>query len=212
MSYFEQKNKIKQAILKANNKELQPYEESFLTASSSLLEDAKEKGIEFLYSDLIENDIKYTFRSSLGNGQYISANREASECLEISIRARDVFPKKIPDWVEHSQKCFDHLIIKFISDGLNEKVRKKKGKEYETDIYIHLENKEEDTLKTIGSRLHSIYQYRSKFKHVHYTDENGFRRIRSLRNKDLINAKLVIMDFYKESLSLFLPIYKKYFH
>jgi len=212
MSYLEQKKNIEVSKSITENKVLQPYEEDFITAKPRSLDEVKKKGLEFLYSDLIEKDIKYEFKTSLGNGQYISANNEASICLELSLSARDVFPKKIPDWTEHSQKCFDHLIIKYISDGLNEKVEKKKGKDYETDIYIHLEDKEDDALKIIGSRLHSIYQYRSEFKHVHYTDDKGYRRIKNLSNKKLNKIKSIIIDFYKESLTVFLPIYKNMFN
>ncbi len=211
MSYLDQKKKVEENIIKTDKKALFPYEEAFLTTEPVNLDKIKEKSIEYLYSDLLEKDIKYEFKPSLGNGQYSSANKEAIECLDLSLKARNLFPKKLPDWLEHSQKCFDHLIVKYISDGLKEKVEKQKGRDYETDIYTHLEKKEDDGHKTIGSRFNSIYQYRSKFKHIHYTDENGFRRIKQIRNKDLVNAKSVVLDFYKESLTLFLPIYKRQF-
>lgn len=211
MSYLEQKRNIEESKLKSEKKALQPYEENFLTSVPRSLEEIKKKGVEFLYSDLLENDIKYEFKSTLGNGQYISANNEASECLELTVKARELFPRKIPDWTEHSQKCFDHLIIKYISDGLKEKVDKQKGKDYETDIYIHLENKEDDSHKKIGLLFRLIYNHRSSFKHLHYTDENGYKRIKQIRNKELIKAKNEIIDYYKESLTMFLPIYQKIF-
>lgn len=202
MSYLEQKKKIEENKLKADDKTLLPYEEAFLTSEPISLDEIKKKSVEFLYSDLLERDINYDFKSSLGNGQYLSANKEAVECLDLSLKARNLFPKKLPDWLEHSQKCFDHLLVKYISDGLKEKVEKQKGRDYETDIYTHLESKEDNEHKTIGSRFNSIYQYRSKFKHIHYTDDNGFRRIKPIRNKDLVNAKSVVLDFYKESLNI----------
>ena len=211
MSYSDQKRNIEATKSLNESKSLQSYEEDFLTTKPRSLDELKKKGLEILYSDLIEYDIKYEFKTSLGNRSYISANKEASECLDLSLKARDLYPKKIPDWLEHSQKCFDHILIKYISDGLKEKVDKPKGRDYETDIYAHLENKEDETHKTIGARFNSIYQYRSKFKHVHYTDDNGYRRIKSIRNKDLENVKSVAMDFYKESLIMFLPVYKKIF-
>lgn len=211
MSYLEQKRNIEESKTKIENNSLQPYEENFLTTVPRSLDEVKKKGLEFLYSDIVEKDIKYEFKSSLGNAQYISANNEASECLELALKARELFPRKIPDWTEHSQKCFDHLIIKYISDGLKEKVANQKGKDYETDIYIHLENKDDDSNKKIGLLFRLIYNHRSSFKHVHYTDGNGYKRIKQIRNKDLIKAKNEIIDYYKESLNIFLPIYKNIF-
>lgn len=211
MSYLEQKKKINKNKLRADNKTLLPYEELFLTTELKSIDELKSKSVEFLYSDLVEQDIHYDFKPSLGNGQYLSANKEATECIDLSLRARNLIPKKLPDWLEHSQKCFDHLLVKYISDGLKEKVEKLKGRDYETDIYAHLENKEDKEHKIIGSRFNSIYQYRSKFKHIHYTDDNGFRRIKTIRNKDLVKAKYVVLDFYKESLNIFLAIYKEQF-
>lgn len=211
MSFLEQKKKVEENNLKEENKTLLPYEAEFLITEPFSLDEIKKKSVEYLYSDLIEQNINFDFNPSLGNVQYLSANKEAIECIDLSREARKLLPKKLPDWLEHSQKCFDHLIVKYISDGLKEKVVKQKGRDYETDIYTHLENKEDNENKTIGSRFNSIYQYRSKFKHIHYTDENGFRRIKPIRNKDLENAKSIVLDFYKESLTVFLPIYKKQF-
>lgn len=212
MSFLDQKKNIENSQLRSENKSLQPYEETFLTRAPISLDKIKEKGIEYLYSDLLDGDISYEFRTSLGNSQYISANNEARACLDITLKARDLFPKKVPDWLEHSQKCFDHLLIKFISDGLKEKVEIPKSKVYETDIYVFLEDKDDENLKTIGLLFRLIYKHRSSFKHVHYTDREGYRRIRQLRNKDFDKAKNEIIAFYKESLTKFLPIYKKYFN
>jgi len=211
MSYLDQKNNIEDSQQKIKSEKLQPYEKSFLTAEPRTIDDISKEGVEYLYTDLVEEDINYEFRTSLGNGAYISANKEAINCIEISTRARGLLPKNIPDWTEHSQKCFDHLIIKYISDGLKEKVENKKVKEYETDIYLHLEEKEDSNLKTVGLLFRLIYNKRSEFKHIHFTDEDGYRRIKQMRNKDYIKAKNEIIDFYKESLEKFLPVYKTMF-
>lgn len=211
MSYLDQKKNLDDAEQNTSSEKLQPYEKSFLTAETKILDEISKQGVEYLYADLIENEINYEFKTSLGNGIYISANKEAISCLKLSIKSRELIPKYNSDWTEHSQKCFDFLIVKYISDGLKEKVKAIKGKEYETDIYVHLENKEDDNLKAVGLLFRLIYNKRSEFKHVHFTDENGYRRIKRMSNKDFIKAKKEIIDFYKESLEKFLSAYKDSF-
>jgi hypothetical protein len=211
MSYSEQKKQIDDFQNLIKNKVLSESEELLLKREPSDLEQIKKACVEFIYKDLIKKEIDYSFKSSLGNSQYSSANSEANLCIDISLLSFNILPKKVPDWTEHAQKCFDYLIIKFISDGLKEKIQISSNRVYETDIYNYLEDKEDEQLKLIGSRFKSIYQYRSKFKHVHYTDENGFRRIREVRTKDLVKAKSVIMDFFKESLSALFPLYQNMF-
>lgn len=211
MSYLDKKKKFEE-FKEKKDESLKSYEQAFLSSKPPSLEEIKEQAMEFLYSDLIESNVDYEFRSSLGNGQYTAANKEAISCLELSITARELFPKRIPDWVEHSQKCFDYLLVKYISDGLEEKVEKQKGKDYETDIYVHLEEKKEDGLNRIGLLFRLIYNYRSSFKHVHYTDEDGYKRIKKFRTKDYLKARNEIIGFYKESLEKFLPLYKRMFN
>lgn len=211
MSYLDNKRNIEDAKQIKSEEKLQSYEKSFLTAELKRLDAISFQGVEFLYADLIEDEINYEFKKSLGNGIYTSANKEAIMCLDLSIKSRELIPKNIPDWTEHSQKCFDFLIVKYISDGLKEKVENNQGKVYETDIYIHLENKEDDNLKDVGLLFRLIYEKRSEFKHLHFTDENGYRRINKISNKNYVRAKNKIIDYYKEALEKFLPIYKSMF-
>jgi hypothetical protein len=209
---FSQRRKDNIEIITSNSSDiLQDFEKSFLLSDSVSVVDIEQFVVEYFYSDLIDSKINYLFSNSMVKREYIQARNEALECLGMSMRCIDVNYKKIPDWTEHSLKCFDCLLIKYISDGLKETINNNKNKDYETDVYCHFEQKLDNKHRNVGTNFKSIYQIRNRLRHVQYTDDNGLRRIKELRSKDLIKYKELVLSFYKDALINFFDLYKQVF-
>jgi hypothetical protein len=170
-----------------------------------------EKSVEYLYNELIKQDCKFNFKIMLGINDYFSANSFAYECLEIDFDPQNVPPKKVPSWTRCALKCFDHLLIKYINDILNEKIENRRGKNnYETDVYIHLENKGGD-YQIIGLNFHDIYRERCRFEHLQIQDSEGKRQIKKISNKKYKERLCLILDLFYKALDMLLVFIKEAF-
>lgn len=208
MSFTSQRQKILVSNNQASTQTLKEYEKNALELSGYLsIKQYKDIALNFLYEDLIQAKTDYDFNVGLSKSYYLDSNNHALDCLVISLKSREIQPQDIRSWTKNALFCFNLLLIYYISEILDEKVSKHTRREKETDVYTHLISKGGGYYE-IGIKFQSIYQYRSKFEHVQYTDENGKRQARHLSNKKLREAKELILKYFKESLIKLLDCYK----
>ena len=208
MSFTSQRQKILDANNQASIQTLKEFEkkgiESFATFD---IEQYREGALIFLYEDIIQEKTDYDFRIALGKSNYYTSNNFAFDCLDISLFSRNIYCRRLPQWTKSALHCFDVLLIHYLSNILNETIPSATGKSKETDVYIYLISKGGD-YADIGTKFQAIYQYRSSFEHIQFTDENGKRQVRPMTSKKLNAAKTLILQFFKEALAHLLISYK----
>lgn len=172
------------------------------------IESLQGKEFEFLFSDIIGKNCNTSYIIYLGTNSYISATQYAKNCIEIELRHTQLKPSQAPNWTRNALHCFDHLIIHYINDILQETVTQF-GKWFkETFNYEHLISKGGD-LADIGSNFKSIYQLRSEFEHIQYKNDAGKIQIRNLSNKKRKEKLGLIVQFFKAALEKFDLLYSK---
>jgi len=208
MSFTSQRQKIIDADNQASTQTLKEFEKSGIESFGYFdIEQHREIALSFLYEDLIQTKSEYDFKTALGNGSYHTSNHFAFDCLDISLYSRNIYNRRIPQWTKTALHCFDVLLIHYVSNILNETVPSITGRVKETDVYSYLISKGGEH-SDIGTKFQYIYQYRSSFEHIQYTDEEGKRQVRPLTSKKLNAAKELILKFFKEALIHLLSYYK----
>lgn len=208
MSFTSQRQKIIDADNQASTQTLKEFEKSGIESFGTFdIEQYREIALNFLYEDLIQAHIDYDFKTALGNQYYQTSNSFAFDCLDISLYSNGIHSRRIQQWTKSALHCFDVLLINYLSNILNETVPSVTMKIKETDVYIHLISKGGNHSE-IGIKFQFIYQYRSSFEHIQYTDDNGKRQVRRLSNKKYNEAKEVILNFFKEALVHLLTLYR----
>lgn len=211
MSYSDLKNKVNQYNESSTDYHLKQNENLRLLAEHiEKLEKSRDVSLEYLYSDIIQIDCGFSFQKPLGNPKYINACNYSTECIEISFHCRNLLPKKAETWTLNALKCFDHLLVHYVSNVLNETVIPSGRSIKETDVYSHFEKKGGD-YTIIGTSFKTVYQKRNEFTHILYTEKDGKVQIRNLSNKQRAEKLNVIIDFFKKGLDLVLPLYKNHY-
>lgn len=172
------------------------------------IENLQGKEFEFLFSDIIDKDCNPNYAQYLGQRNYISASQYAKNCIEIELKHSYLKPNQAPNWTRNALHCFDHLVVHYINEILQETVTQV-GKWFkETFNYEHLILKGGD-LADIGTNFKSIYQLRSEFEHIQYKDDAGKIQIRNLSSKQKKKKLDLIIQFFKVALEKIELLYSK---
>ena len=151
----------------------------FNSALQSKLSALDDKYVYHLYNDLSETEITVDLKLFLKEF-YNIANEYAKDSVHTALLKKDIHGMRIKNWTDSALKCFDCLLIRFVSDVLNEKLNDKNIKE--RDVYDHL-IKKGGNLCTVGTAFEIIYKERNKFTHVQIVDYDGVRRPQQYSSK-----------------------------
>jgi len=189
---------------------IQDYKRLYLSiAVIQSIEQLNKKFIEHLFQDLLNKDLDINIRAYLKESEtYQIANDFALECIEPAFYKTHIHGSRIKEWTSSALKSFDIFLIKLINDYLNEKIKKNSSKIYETDVYVHLEDKG-GNYYDIGSAFKAIYQTRSSFTHVQYETIHGKRKIKGWSRSKYDYARDLIFEQFEKGLkSLVIEIKK----
>ncbi len=168
------------------------------------------KYIEHLLNDLVNDQDALDVRLFLNDKEkYKNTNEYALECLEKAFFKTNIHGAKIKDWTISALNCFDILLIKFINDYKNDKIKKKGKWLKETDVYDYLVNKKGNEYE-IGIAFQNIYQLRSSFFHVQYELKDGIRNTKKLSYNYLNDARDIILEQFEKGLNALIKEMKQY--
>jgi len=147
---------------------LKKYETEALEYISSLVKLDDIQGDEFkhLYSDLTDRACQISFETVLPRKAFSNASEFAMRCLHISLNKININPMRAREWTWNALKCFDHILIHYVNDILNEIIPENKDNWLkETYVYSFLSDKGGE-IGEVGDNFIYIYQLRSKFEHI----------------------------------------------
>ena len=212
MSFIEQKNMIAQFILQNKQILLSESDYSLFNEIRIEIESIRKVAVDHLCDDLTQKRNDFIFQNSLNYREYTLTNIEAVHCIDLTLRARELPERKTLDWTSHALKCFDNILIKYLNEGLNEKIPQSRDKIYETEVYGYFEDKDDPALNKVGTMFKAIYQKISNLMHIQYTNKEGYRQVKDISLKKLKIEKNDILDFFKIALDNLLPLYKTHYY
>lgn len=182
------------------------------TLINNLLESEKTKEfsgrpLEYFYEDVIEELIKFKFKTALGTLVYQNATDDATTCLE-TCRFSLLNQYKIHAWLLVALKFIDHFVLHYLQDVKKVSIKKIDNTGVEKSRYIQLIGLKCNASKA-GSNLINLINLRSKkLEHRTRITRDGRQQLLKPDRKSIYRE---VIQYYPEVLKIFLAEYKSHY-
>lgn len=172
-------------------------------------EEILESPFESLYEDLINGKILFDFWNALGEDVHRSISFDAEACINLSYPSKDVSLSDFRNWLSSFLKTYEHLILNYIQECLNDTLEEKYRVGEEKSMYLHLEEKDDENERVVGSIFKELYNFRNKLEHRIIYDKKLNKKV--IKRPNIKHIKNLGFDLIKDVLGRLLIIYKRHF-